>query len=131
MPYATRLDLIDCFGEAEITQRESMLPDGAVDKALADATADIDAYLAPRYAVPVVAHSPTLVRLTCDIARYYLAGDSASEDTRRRYADAIAALRDIAAGRRMLDVPIKPEGAPSQTALVTPGAPLVFKRPRP
>ena len=103
MPYATRDDLLERFGEAEITQRESMLPTGAADKTLQDASADIDAYLSPCYPTPVDAPSPTLNRMCCDIARYYLAGDSASEDARRRYADAIAALRDVAAGRRTLE----------------------------
>ena len=131
MPYATRDDLLERFGEAEITKRESMLPTGAADKTLQDASADIDAYLSPRYPTPVDAPSPTLNRMCCDIARYYLAGDSASEDARRRYADAIAALRDVAAGRRTLDVPAKPDGGPAQTALVVPGAAPVFKRPRP
>ena len=129
MPYATRDDLTERFGEAEIAQRERMLPPGAIERALSDAGQDVDGYLAGRYAVPVVPVPETLVRLVCDIARYRLLGDAASPDVRSRYQDAISALRDIGAGRsRLADA--APIAAASESATVEiVSSPRVFGRP--
>ena len=54
MPYASRADLEDRYGADEVAQRESMLPDGAVDRILLAVDAQVDAYLAARYAVPLL-----------------------------------------------------------------------------
>ena len=131
MPYATRDDLTERFGEAEIAQRERMLPPGAIERALSDAGQDVDGYLSARYTVPVSPIPATLVRLACDIARYRLLGDAASDDVRSRYKDAISALRDIGAGRsRLTDA--APIAAASESATVEiVSAPRVFGRPHP
>ena len=128
MAYVTRSDLVDRFGEDEVAQRESMLPAGAVDKAIADASATADDYLAGRYAVPVVPVPDTLKRLVCDIARYYLLGDSAEDEQRRRHGDALTALRDIGAGRRRFGVePVAGGGAAATVEIAS--SPRVFRRP--
>lgn len=113
MPYATRADLQDRYGLDEIGQRESMLPPGALDLALADADAEIDGYLAGRYAVPVTPAPAALVKMAAAIARYNLLGDSATERARNDYQDARALLRDIQAGRAQLDTAIAPASAES------------------
>ncbi|MCL2829990.1 MAG: DUF1320 domain-containing protein [Betaproteobacteria bacterium] len=128
-PYATRQDLIDRYGEDEILQRESMLPAQAVEDALRDAAATVDDYLRASYAVPLVRVPPTVVRLTCDIGRYLLLGESVTEEARDRYRDAIAQLRDIAAGRMQLDAGLLPDGAARGEVVVESVAP-VFKRHR-
>ena len=128
MTYATRDDLVDRFGETEIAQRERMLPPGAVAQALSDASTDLDGYLSARYTVPVVPVPPTLVRLVCDIARYRLLGDAATDDVRGRYKDAIAAVRDIGAGRSRLPE-VAPVAAASESATVDfVSAPRIFGR---
>lgn len=112
MAYITRTDLKDRYGEAEIAQRESMLPAGAVDRAISDADAEIDGYLAGRYAVPL-SPVPTLIqRLACDIARYRLLGGAAGEEARARYKDASRVLAEIGAGRVSI-------GAPTATSQTT------------
>ena len=128
MAYVTRSDLADRYGPAWVEQRESMLPADAVEKAIADASAVADDFLAGRYSVPVAPVPETLKRLVCDISRYYLAGDTADDDTRRRHNDAIAALRDIGAGRRRLGVePVAGGGADATVEIVS--SPRVFRRP--
>ena len=106
MPYATASDLIARFGEEELRQLADPQGTGTWDagivhQALADASAEMDAYLAQRYAVPVPA-SDLIVRICCDIARYRLWEDRASDEVRSRYEDAVRMLRDIAAGRAAL-----------------------------
>ena len=111
--YATRQDLIDRYGEAEIAQRESALPPGATDRALADADAEIDSYLAGRYVVPLAAPPGNVVRVACTIARARLLGDAVSEQARKDSEDARAWLRDVQAGRALV------AGASPQTAPAT------------
>lgn len=128
MPYATRSDLVDRFGATEIAQREKMLPPGGIERALDDASSDIDGYLAARYAVPIIPAPLHLVRLACDIARYRILGDSASTDVRGRYTDAIAAVRDIGAGRSRL-TEVEPSAAARDSATVElVSAPRIFGR---
>lgn len=102
MTYATRTDLEERYGVDELAQRESMLPAGAVDRALADADAMIDGYLAGRYAVPLSPVPDNLPRVACQLARYGLLGNAADERARQDYADAAAWLKDVAAGRVIL-----------------------------
>lgn len=99
MSYATRTALVDRYGAAEVEQRESMLPAGAVDRALADADALIDGYASGRYAVPLSPLPDNLPRLACAVARYYLLGDANTEQSRQDFADAMSWLKDVAAGR--------------------------------
>lgn len=103
MPYATRQDLTDRYGEDEIAQRESVLPAGAVDRALADADAEIDSYLGGRYTVPLATVPGNVTRLAAAIARYVLLGDAAGELARKAYEDARAWLRDVQAGRAQVE----------------------------
>ncbi len=97
--YATRIDLEERYGAGELEQRESVLSPDAVEQALADADAEIDSYLAGRYAVPIAPTPILLTRLACAIGRYHLLGDAATEVARKAYEDARAFLREIQAGR--------------------------------
>lgn len=103
MSYATAADLSQRFGEAELAQLADPLhtgePDAAVlALALADADAEINGYLAARYALPLPVVPAVLVRVACDIARYRLWADRASEEVRRRYDDATRVLVNISKG---------------------------------
>lgn len=99
MTYALRADLEGRYGASDLTQRESMLAAGAVAQALADADAMIDGYLSGRYAVPLSPVPTNLPRIACQLARYALLGNAADDRARVDYADAIAWLKDVAAGR--------------------------------
>lgn len=102
MTYAIRADLEERYGADELTQRESVLSAGAVTEALADADAEIDAYVGGRYAVPLSPAPANVVRIACAIARYNILGDSATERARNDYTDALRFLRDVQAGRASL-----------------------------
>ncbi len=103
MSYATRSELEDRYGADEIQQRESMLPVGAVDRALADADAEVDSYLTGRYSLPLSPVPGNIARLAAAIARYRLLGDAVTEIARKDYEDARAWLREVAAGRVQID----------------------------
>lgn len=110
MPYATTQDLIDRFGEEEMLQLADRDGDGAidaavVDRAVADADAEIEGYLVGRYALPLASIPPVLARIACDIARYHLYDDLATETVRTRYEDARRLLESIAAGKVQLGLP--------------------------
>ena len=127
MHYATQQDLIDRFGERELIQLTD--PDGAaiaetrVERALLDAHALADGKLSRVYAVPldgcrkpapqpgnVHAYEqvppPQLVRIVCDVARYYLYDDLAPEhEVYLRYKAAERELGQIAEGKTVLSCP--------------------------
>jgi phage gp36-like protein len=110
MPYAAQADLEARFGADELTQLTDRVgagvPDaGIVARALADADAEIDGYLASRYALPLATVPPVLARIACDIARYRLWEDRASEEVRLRYEDARRTLESIAKGQVSLGLP--------------------------
>lgn len=118
MSYATAQDMAARFGAPELDQLADRngdgMPDaGVVDGALADADAEIDAYLAGRYPLPLAHVPPVLARIACDIARYRLWADKASEEVRNRYADARRLLEQVAAGRVLLGVSTDPATPPS------------------
>lgn len=112
MPYTTLSLLQDRFGESELIQltdkatpRTGAIVVSVVDKAIADADAEIDGFVGVRYAVPLPEPTPpVLVPIACDIARYRLYGNAVPDIVRQRYEDAVARLKDIAAGRMVLGV---------------------------
>jgi phage gp36-like protein len=110
VPYANQANLIDRYGQRELVQvtDKAVPPTGGivaavVDRALADADAEIDARLGLRYAVPLTAPVPPLViDIACRIARYKLHEDRPSDKIRRDYEDAVKLLVDVAAGKAMI-----------------------------
>lgn len=124
MPYTTSLLLQDRFGVAELIQltdkatpRTGAIVGSVIDKAIADADAEIDGFVGVRYAVPLPEPTPpVLVPIACDIARYRLYGNAVPEIVRQRYEDAISRLKDIAAGRMALGID------PATAAVVSAGS---------
>lgn len=119
MSYATVQNLVDRFGEVEIARLTTAegQPVDAIDAAAAqlaldDATAEIESYLRKRYATPVAAPVPQeLVRACALIARYNLSfGEQKqpSEQTTRQREQIVAWLRDISAGKVLLDLATAP-----------------------
>lgn len=120
MPYATQADLVRRFGDEELIQLTDRLQVGqiaevVVTAALSDAAGTIDSYIGARYAVPVSPVPELLLRLTCDIARFLLRGETASDAIRKVYDDALKTLRDLSEGRAVLvgAAPAPPGGAPA------------------
>ena len=107
MTYATQADLVERFGFEEVAQRTNRFDGRSIDeavlaRALADAGAEIDAYLVRRYALPLASTPGLLVRLCADLARYQLCGDKVPDSVRQRYVDAVAVLKRLATGEVQL-----------------------------
>lgn len=140
MPYATKQDLIDSYG----ADRFDLLAerDGAgtrneakIGRALENASAIVDGYIAARYALPLATTPATLRECCISIAVYKLATDATllSDDVRQRYEDAIAFLKDIAKGIASLGLPAAASGstgAASSAATQSPQTILIESSPR-
>ena len=120
MPYATLADLIERAGEAEIRQVADRDRDGTIDAdvieaALTDADNLVNGYVAAKYTVPL-ASVPDLVRTwAVSIARYVLHRNGPADHIAQDYKDAIAALKDVAAGKIRLPVAVG-EAAPASAS---------------
>jgi phage gp36-like protein len=109
MTYAVQQDLVDRFGQAELAELTDRTNGTTIDtavlgKALQDADDEINGYLAVRYTVPLASPPLILKRLACDIARYFLYEDRATEIVTQRYKDAVAYLKDVGAGKVSIGV---------------------------
>lgn len=113
MAYVTKQGLIDRFGEQELVQLTdrtnipvSTIDDVVVGRAIDDATALADGYLAKVLALPLSVVPPVLEKTVADIARYYLYGDRADRDSQitRAFNEATRFLRDISLGLVQLTV---------------------------
>ncbi|TXI00294.1 MAG: DUF1320 domain-containing protein [Rhizobium sp.] len=122
MTYCSKQDLIDRFGETELTQLTdrvnkpaSTIDDIVVDRAIADATALADGYIGKVYGLPLSEVPPTLTKATADIARYYLHSRGVEKDSpvQRAYDQAVAWLKDISKGLVQLNDPVTGETPPS------------------
>lgn len=110
MNYATADELIAAVPAqlvADLTGTDEPDTD-AIDNALADASAEMDPFLANRYALPLPSRPPALRRIAIDIALYRMQnlrslGDV--EDSRKRYEDAIKQMNQIAEGKISLGLP--------------------------
>lgn len=109
MPYATLSDLEERYSPAEILSVADRDGDGVADStvisaALADASELIDGYLAGRYELPLVA-APGLVKgWCCDIARRRMHKDDPPSYIVDAHDEALRQLRDVQAGRMILQV---------------------------
>lgn len=107
--YIDKAGLEARFGAAEIAELSGGVQT-PIDKAIADAEATIDGYIASRYALPL-AYVPSLVAgWAADIARFRLWDKQAPDEVRTRYEDAIAALKDLAKG--LISLPPDAGGTP-------------------
>lgn len=107
MTYATQADLEARFSAEEVLQladrnRDGVIDAGVVDQALADADAEIDGYLGSRYQLPMAAVPQIIKVYACDVARYRLYANAATEEVRNRYLDAQKFLRLAAEGKVMI-----------------------------
>lgn len=129
MPYATIQDLQDRLGEPRLLQLTDLtdpptgVPNAVVaQKALDDAQAEIDGYLAGRYALPLLP-APSVLRVhALTIAHYRLLGQAASEIDREDYKSVRAYLERVADGRVALLPPAAvPSALGAGSVLFSPG----------
>jgi phage gp36-like protein len=118
MSYCTREDLEARIGIEPLASLADLDMDGAedrgaIDRALADADADIDAALAVRWPECQGTASALLTRLACDLSIGYLArGPQRTTEIMERATAATKTLRDIAAGD------LRPCGSPDTAGAV-------------
>lgn len=118
MSYTTQADLEARFGASEILQLADRDGNGVIDAGvisltLADTDAEIDGYLSGRYSLPLSPVPANLARIACDIARYRLWKDMASEEVRQRYADAVRYLEKLASGAISLGPDVSGDAQPA------------------
>jgi phage gp36-like protein len=113
MPYVTEEDFEEEFGRTEL---DDLLAGGAdFERVNAGAESLVNGYIGAKYPLPLTG-TPDLVRAwTLDVTRYRLWDEHAPEEVRRRYEDAIAQLRDVAAGKMAL--PPDASGTSAATAV--------------
>lgn len=107
--YCTKQDLIDRFGENELVQLTDhdnlgFINDDVLNQAIADASAEMDGYLASRYSLPLATVPQTLKPLCCNIARYKLYDEQASEQVTKNNDAAIKFLFSVSKGEISLGV---------------------------
>lgn len=105
MSYSSQAEMVSRFGEREIMEltdraepHANMIDASVLQRALDDADAEINGYLAGRFTLPLPLVPSLLVRLASDVARYRLYDNAPTDEVRNRYTDAVKTLRDIAAG---------------------------------
>lgn len=110
MAYVTQQQLIERFSQDKLVQLTDRADDGLLDasvltEAIGDAGKIIDAYVAPRYSLPLsqvrIDASP-LTRIAGDLVIYFLQGDLATEESERRYKEALQFLKDVQRGQASL-----------------------------
>ena len=108
MAYATIDDITDLYGADALyvadRDQDGVADATAVERALSSASAEIDAHIGVRYALPL-ADVPEFLKTICvDIAVYRLAlsTDVLSDEHRRRYEDALGFLKRVSDGKAAL-----------------------------
>lgn len=122
MSYCTKPDLINRFTEAELIQvtdndNLGVINDTVLNQAISDATAEINGYLT-RYSLPLAVIPANLVRLACDITRFYLYETQMIEPISIRYDNAIKYLKAVATGA----IPLAPDVAGVSTTAASSSA---------
>lgn len=135
MAYATQSDIVELYGDDALVvadrDGDGLADSTAVARALTHASAEIDTYLAARYPLPLTSVPLMLTAWAVDIGVYRLAlsADVLSEEHRRRYEDALAALRRVAEGKAALVFPVDPDAPAPETPADTSPRPVVTAGP--
>lgn len=115
--YAAAGDLETRFGVDELSHLAASEVEGEnydgdkVEAALAEATAEMNTFISVAYGLPLPSTPAFLKTVCCDIARYRLWDNNATEEVRNRYVDAIAWLKRLAKGDVSLGLAVAEQGA--------------------
>jgi phage gp36-like protein len=132
MDYCSEDDLLKMISPTELAELTSDSGDAdpaVVAEAIAKAGAEIDAYLAVRYILPLAATPPQVQNLAVDMAIYHLySRRSVTPMVRQqKYEAAVAFLKQVAAGEAMVEGAGEPAGENRQVGEFS-GAPRVLSR---
>jgi phage gp36-like protein len=135
MTFASAQDLQDRFGLDELRLVADRDSDGVPDAeviaaALEDADSEIVALIAGAASIDAGNVPRNLVRIACNIARYYLYQAAPTEDVRQRYEDAVKFLGLVRKGEAGLDGGTAAPTiiAPSPKAAATEPGSRIFRR---
>lgn len=133
MSYCTEQDLITRYGASELIQLTDKENVGQMDSdviavAIADADSLIDGYLGGKFSLPIVPVPLSLVRIACEITRFYLHEDGAMEEVKDRYEKAEKILEKMAAGKINIGITEQGEKPASQNTVVMKSGGNVFNR---
>lgn len=136
MAYIVQDDLLGQLPQAQLVQLTDDIGNGVIDEtrvtqAITDAEAEIDGYVATRYAVPIAAPVPALIKkLAIDITVYNLwrRRQKIPDMIRTAYEDAVKKLEAIAKGTITLGVDPAPAESTKSSAGETSGPERVFDR---
>jgi phage gp36-like protein len=109
MAYSIQDDLLLLIPEEELSELTSDMGGGpdplVVEEAIDKADAEIDAYLAVRYSLPLVGIPAQVRSLSVDLALYHLYSRRSVMPTvrRQKYETSVAFLKQVAAGQAAVD----------------------------
>lgn len=120
---ATAEDMTARFGEAELAQLATLTGGDAVVNALTDATDEALSYVAVVYTPPFPSIPAPLKTAVCDMARYRLYKDAATQQVKDRYDAAVKWLVRLSKREVVLifEVPLTIE---QKETVVTPPGPV-------
>lgn len=135
MSYISRADLLDKLSEQQLVQLTDDAKTGVADEArltaaIVEAEAEINGYVAVKYAVPVSPAPELLKKFAKAIAVKNLWGrrQRIPENVRAEYDDALAQLKDIAKGLLSLGVDPAPAQSSKGSAGETMGDDRLYSR---
>lgn len=133
MPYCTQQDLVTRYGEDELIQLTDKQHTGQLDtdvisSAIADADSLIDSYLGSRYSLPINPVPRSLLRIACEITRFYLYEDLSTDEVKDRYEKAVMSLKAISKGEMSIGVSEQGEKPSSQNTVKISTGGNVFNR---
>jgi phage gp36-like protein len=133
MAYCTLQDLRDRYGDEELiqlTDRANLgtIDEAVVNRAIADAEGEIDGYIGGRFVAPLDPVTKSLTRVACDITRYYLYDDAATETVSKRYDDAVKFIKAIGKGEISLGVDANGAAQESESLATMESGGNVFNR---
>lgn len=99
-----------------------------IESKLLDADSVINGYLATRFAVPLIVVPRLVVITACDLTRYALYDDMATDTVTERYKDAIKQLQAIAKGLSDLGVDVSGNRPTANDAAQISSTTPVFRR---
>lgn len=107
--YANVDDMIGRFGQDKILNLAFVIEDDMqidqekIEVALQDAAEVINSYVAAKHALPLSVIPPSLKRICCNLALYFLYKDVKPADVRQSYEDAVIYLKDVSKGIVVLE----------------------------
>lgn len=94
----------DLSGYTPEEQDATLAALGKVERSLQDAEQTINTYVGTRYQLPLSQAPEVLERIACQVARYVLYDDTATEQVRQLYTDSIKFLEGISTGKVQLGI---------------------------